>query len=61
LTTSLLKSALSIILKWDDFSDAFDVIKVGSTSAIFGVENLKEKRKSILKLSLCTSKAETLR
>ena len=58
----LLKSALSIMLEWKEFSEVFDVLGVGADGVVvFGVENLKEKRKSALKLSLCTNKAETLR
>jgi len=36
-------------------------LKITPHEAIFGVENLKENKKSILKLSLCLNKAETLR
>jgi len=57
----LLKSALSIMLEWKEFSDVFDVLGVGVGGVVFGVENLIEKRKSALKLSLCTNKAETIR
>ena len=57
----LLKSALSIMLEWKEFSEVYDVIGVGVGGVVFGVENLKEKRKSALKLSLCTNKAETIR
>jgi len=49
------------MLSWEDFQGQFDVLGVGATSAVFGVENLKEQRKSVLKLSLCTNKAETIR
>ena len=61
LTADLLKSALSIMLEWKEFSEVYDVIGVGVGGVVFGVENLKEKRKSALKLSLCTNKAETIR
>jgi len=61
LTVELLKSALSIMLEWKDFSGQYDVLGVGVGGVVFGVENLKEKRKSALKLSLCTNKAETIR
>ena len=57
----LLKSALSIMLEWKEFSEVYDVLGVGVGGVVFGVENLKEKRKSALKLSLCTNKAETIR
>ena len=57
----LLKNALSIMLEWKEFSEVYDVAGVGVGGIVFGVENLKEKRKSALKLSLCTNKAETLR
>ena len=57
----LLKSALSIMLEWKEFSEEYDVIGVGVGGVVFGVENLVEKRKSALKLSLCTNKAETIR
>ena len=39
----------------------YDVLGVGVGGVVFGVENLKEKRKSALKLSLCINKAETIR
>ena len=57
----LLKSALNIMLEWKEFSNYYDVLGVGVGGVVFGVENLKEKRKSALKLSLCTNKAETIR
>ena len=57
----LLKSALSIMLEWKEFSEMYDVLGVGVGGVFFGVENLKDKRKSALKLSLCTNKAETIR
>ena len=49
------------MLEWKEFSEVFDVIGVGAGGVVFGVENLMEKRKSALKLSLCTNKAETIR
>ena len=61
LTADLLKSALSIMLEWKEFSEFFDVLGVGVGGVVFGVENLMEKRKSALKLSLCTNKAEFIR
>jgi len=61
LTVELLKSALSIMLEWKDFSGQYDVLGVGVGGVVFGVENLKEKRKSALKLSLCTNKAENIK
>jgi len=61
LTVDLLRSALSIMLEWKEFKEVYDVLGVGVGGVVFGVENLKEKRKSALKLSLCTNKAETIR
>ena len=61
LTADLFKSALNIMLEWKEFSEVYDVLGVGVGGVFFGVENLKEKRKSVLKLSLCTNKAETIR
>jgi len=49
------------MLEWKEFSGYYDVLGVGVGGVVFGVENLKEKRKSALKLSLCTNKAETIR
>jgi len=49
------------MLEWKEFSEEYDVIGVGVDGVVFGVENLIEKRKSVLKLSLCTNKAETIR
>jgi len=57
----LLKSALSVMLEWKEFSEVYDVVGVGVGGVVFGVENLLEKRKSALKLSLCTNKAEAIR
>jgi len=57
----LLKSALNIMLEWKEFSEVYDVVGVGVGGVVFGVENLIENRKSALKLSLCTNKAETIR
>jgi len=57
----LLKSALSIMLEWKEFSEVYDVLGVGVGGVVFGVENLVKKRKSALKLSLCTNKAEIIR
>jgi hypothetical protein len=57
----LLKRALSIMLEWKEFSGVYDVLGVGVSGVVFGVENLKENRKIALKLSLCTNKAETVR
>ena len=57
----LLKSALSIMLEWKEFSELYDVLGVGVGGVVFGVENLMVKRKSVLKLSLCTKKAEAIR
>jgi len=49
------------MLEWKEFSEKYDVLGVGVGGVVFGVENLMEKRKSALKLSLCTNKAETIR
>ena len=49
------------MLEWKEFSEVYDVLGVGVGGVVFGVENLKEKRKSSLKLSLCSNKAETIR
>jgi len=57
----LLKSALSIMLEWKEFSEVFDVLGVGVGGVVFGVEKLMEKRKIALKLSVCTNKAEVIR
>jgi len=40
----LLKSALSIILEWKEFSEVYDVLGVGVGGIIFGVENLMGKK-----------------
>jgi len=58
---NLLKSALSIMMEWKEFSEVYDVVGVGVGGVVFGVENLMKKRKSVLKLSLCTNKAEAIR
>jgi len=49
------------MLEWNEFSGIYDVLGVGVGGIIFGVENLKENRKSVLKLSLCTNLADTIR
>ena len=49
------------MLEWKEFGELYDVLAVGVGTVVFGVENLKEKRKSVLKLSLCTNKAEAIR
>jgi len=49
------------MLEWKEFSEVYDVLGVGVGGVVFGVENLKEKRKSVLKLSLCTNKVEAIR
>jgi len=49
------------MLEWKEFNEVYDVLGVGVGGVVFGVENLKENRKSALKLSLCTNKAETIR
>ena len=40
------------MLEWKEFSEVYDVLGVGVGGVVFGVENLMEKRKSVLKLSL---------
>jgi len=57
----LLKSALNIMLDWSEFSEVYDVLGVGVSGIVFGVENLKENRKSALKLSLSINQADTIR
>jgi len=57
----LLKSALNIMLDWSEFSGQYDVLGVGVSGIVFGVENLKENRKSALKLSLSINQADTIR
>jgi len=49
------------MLEWEEFSEVFDVLGVGVGGVVFGVENILKKRKSALKLSLCTNKAEAFR
>jgi len=49
------------MLEWKEFSEEYDVLGVGVGGVVFGVENLKENRKSALKLSLITNKSETIR
>jgi hypothetical protein len=49
------------MLEWKEFGEVFDVLAVGVGGVFFGVENLKENRNTVLKLSLCTNKAETIR
>jgi len=49
------------MLEWKEFGEVYDVLGVGVGGIVFGVENLKENRKSALKLSLCTNKAESIR
>jgi len=49
------------MLEWKEFGEVYDVLGVGVGGVFFGVENLKENRKSALKLSLCTNKAESIR
>jgi len=38
------------MLEWKEFSGQYDVLGVGVGGVVFGVENLKENRKSALKL-----------
>lgn len=44
------------MLEWKEFSEVYDVVELGLVES-FRVENLKEKRKSVLKLSLRTNKS----
>jgi len=44
LTPELLKSALMIMLQWEDFSGEYDVLNVGVNYAVFGVTNLPHNR-----------------
>lgn len=47
---------------WKDFGEEYDFLGVGINGAVFfGVENLKDKRNTVLKLSLCINKAETIK
>jgi len=56
-----MESALNIMIEWKEFNEAYDVLGVGVGGVVLGVENILKKRKSALKLSLCTNKAETIR
>ena len=49
------------MLEWKEFSGEYDVLGVGVGAVVFGVENIQENRKSALRLSLCTSKADAIR
>jgi len=49
------------MLEWKEYGGEYDVLGVGVEGIVFGVDNLKENRKSALRLSLCTSKADTIR
>jgi len=49
------------MLEWKEHSEVYDVLGVGVGGVVFGVENLKENRKSALKLSLCTNKSNAIR
>ena len=49
------------MLEWDEFSEIYDILGVGVGGVVFGVENLIEKRKTALKLSLCENKAQAIR
>jgi hypothetical protein len=44
LTPELLKSALMIMLQWEDFSEEYDILNVGANNAVFGVTNLSQNR-----------------
>jgi len=48
-------------LEWKEFGEEYNVVGVGVGGVFLGVENLLEKRNSVLKLSLCTNKVETIR
>jgi len=49
------------MLEWEDFEGSFDILGAGANGVVFGVKNIKEKRDSVLKLSLCPNKAEAIR
>ena len=49
------------MLEWKEFSEQYDILGVGISGVVFGVENLKENRKSALKLSLSINQADTIR
>lgn len=44
LIPELLKSALTIMLQWEEFSEEYDIINVGANNAVFGVTNLFHNR-----------------
>jgi len=45
------------MLDWKEFKEGYDILGVGESGVFFGTENLKEQRKSVLKLSLCSDQA----
>ena len=49
------------MLEWKEYSGVYDILGVGVGGVFLGVENIQENRKSALKLSLCTNKAESIR
>jgi len=49
------------MLQWKEFCEEYELLGSGAIGIVFGVENLKEKRKSALKLQLCLNKSETIR
>jgi len=57
LSSKLIISALRIMLEWKEFKGVFNLLSISETEVIFGVENILENRKSILKLQLCVNKA----
>jgi len=49
------------MMEWNEFGEEYALLGSGAIGIVFGVENLKEKRKSALKLQLCLNKSETIR
>ena len=49
------------MLEWKEYGGEYDALGVGVEGIVFGVDNLKENRKSALRLSLCTNKEDTIR
>jgi len=50
-----------VMMEWNEFGEEYALLGSGAIGIVFGVENLKEKRKSALKLQLCLNKSETIR
>jgi len=49
------------MLEWKDFEGSFDILGAEANGVVFGVKNIKEKKDSVLKLSLCPNKAEAIK